>query len=182
MDRHNKQAGRAIAASFAVLVLAAAAFLLFKITEQQRVIDGRKVFTSLEISLSGNRTYTITGTPRYNRFIIIFFDTECYYCHLEAEAIVSNIDLLEGIDIYMITSGDQESVMEFEGKHGLAGYPSIKTGRVRDETILNGYGIRAVPSLLVYDEAGRLIFSNFGYTPVGDILAALELSTTASEL
>ncbi|TVR70535.1 MAG: thioredoxin family protein [Marinilabiliales bacterium] len=175
MDKHNKQAGRAIAASFAVLVLAAATFLLFKIAEQKRVIDSRNVFTSLEISLSGNKTYTISGAPRDNRFIVIFFDADCYYCHLEAEAIVSNIDLLEGIDIYMITSGDQETVMQFEERHGLAVFPSIKTGRVCGETILNGYGIRAVPSLLVYDETGRLIFSNFGYTPVDDILAALDL-------
>ena len=182
MDKHNKQAGRAIAASFAVLVLAAAAFLLFKIAEQQRIIDGRNVFTSLEISLSGSRTYTITGAPRDNRFIVIFFDTECYYCHLEAKAVVSNIGLLQGIDIYMITAGESETVMEFEEKHGLAEYPSIKAGRVCEETILNGYGIRAVPSLLVYDEAGRLIYSNFGYTPVGDILTALELSPAASEL
>ena len=180
MDRISKQAARAIATLFALLVLGAASFLLVKIFEKKRVIDGRNVFTTLEISLSGNKTYTISGTPRNNRFIIMFFDADCYYCHVETEALVENINLLEGVDIYMVTSNDPETVLQFEEQHRLANYPGIKTGRACEETILNGYGIRAVPSLLVYDEEGRLIFSNFGYTPVENILAALELSPATS--
>ena len=180
MDKISKPAGKAIVATFALLVLVTAGFLLVKISEKKRVIDGRNVFTPLEISLSGNKTDTISGTPRENRFIIMFFDADCYYCHVETEALVENIELLEGIDIYMITANDPETVLQFEEKHGLANYPGIITGRVREETIVNGYGIRGVPSMLIYDEKGCLVFSNFGYTPVEDILAALELSQTAS--
>ncbi len=180
MDKISKPAGRAIAALFALLVLAAASFLLVRISEKKQVIDGRNVFTSLEISLSGNKTYTITGTPRDSRFIIMFFDADCYYCHLEAEALVESIDLFAGVEIYMVTANDPETVMQFEEQHGLEDYPGIKTGRVCGETIINGYGIRGVPSMLIYDEEGRLVFSNFGYTPVKDILSALELSQTAS--
>lgn len=181
MDRISKTAKRAILISFALLIMAVASFLLIKISEKKQVIDGRNIFTSLDISLPGNKTYTISGSTRDNRFIIMFFDTECYYCHVETEAILESIDLFDGIDIYMVTANDIETVIQFEEQYGLKDYPGIKTGRAGEETILDGYGIRGVPSLLIYDEESYLLYSNSGYTPVEDILAALESSPITSD-
>ncbi len=169
----DKVKGRFIVALFSFVILVVAGFLIFRISEKKRVIDSRSDFTSLEITLSGNKTYTISGATQKSPFILMFFDAECYYCHVETEAIIENIDLFAGVTVFMVTANDPETFSSFADKYRLADYHSIKPGRVTEEVISNKFGIFAFPSLLIYDESGNLIFSNLGYTTIEEIMEAL---------
>lgn len=169
----DKVKGRFIVILFSFGILLVAGFLIFRISEKKRVIDSRSDFTSLEITLSGNKTYTISGATRKGPFILMFFDAECYYCHVETEAIIENIDRFAGVTVFMVTANDQETFSSLADKYRLADYPGITSGRVTEEVINNKFGIFAFPSLLMYDKSGNLIFSSFGYTTIEEIMEAL---------
>jgi len=173
--KSKRVAGRIIVATFSMIMVAAASLLLLKISEKKRVIDGRNLFSSLEISLSGNQTYTISGAGRENPFIIMFFSADCHYCHLEIQALLENISAFADTDIYMVTTNYPETIFEFENLYSLEDYPRITAGRVSEEIFSAGYGIMTVPSILIYDETGQLLYSNSGYTPVDKILEVLEI-------
>ena len=173
--KSKRVAGRIIVATFSMIMVAAASLLLLKISEKKRVIDGRNLFSSLEISLSGNQTYTVSDAGRDSPFIIMFFSADCHYCHLEIQALLENISAFADTDIYMVSTNDMETIIEFENLYSLGDYPRISAGRVSEEIFSAGYGIMTVPSLLIYDETGQLLYSNSGYTPVHKILEVLEI-------
>jgi thioredoxin-related protein len=177
MLKIKKQAGKFLVLMFSLTILFFAAFLLYKIIEKKRMIEGREIFTSLDISLPGNLVHTISAANHASQFIIMFFDPDCYYCHVEAKALVDHIDDLVGIKIYMLTTNKFDVIGEFEIQHKLTEYPQIITGRITEEIFSRIYGIKAIPSLMIYDEKGVLLFSNSGYTPVGQILNIIESKT-----
>lgn len=177
MHKTKKQAGKFLVIMFSLTILFSAVFLLYKIADKKRIIDDRNTFTSMEITLPGNIIRAISADNHLSQFIIMFFDPDCYYCHVEAEALVDHIDDLAGIKIYMLTINDFDVITEFENTHNLGEYPQIMTGRITEDIFSRIYGIKAIPSLMIYDENGALLFSNSGYTPVTQILNILENKT-----
>ncbi|MGF1587316.1 MAG: peroxiredoxin family protein [Bacteroidales bacterium] len=173
MPKINKHARKILVVLFSLTILCMAAFMIYKIADRKRILDGRNTFTPIEINLPGNFIRTIRADNHTSQFIIMFFDPDCYYCHLETEAILENIEDFDGIKIYMLTTNEFDAIKEFENQYELARYPQIISGRITEDVFSSIYGITAIPSLMIYDENGVLQFLNSGYTPVAQILNIL---------
>jgi thioredoxin-related protein len=182
MPRIKKHSLKLLIVLFSLAIFCLTAFLVYKIADKKRIIDGRNTFTSVEITLSGNLIRTISADTQTSQFIIMFFDTHCFYCHVETEAILGHIEDLAGIKLYMLTTNEFDAIGEFINQHNLAEYPQIILGRITEDVLSRIYGIKAIPSLMIYDENGTLLFSNSGYTPVAQILNILENKTGVQTL
>jgi thioredoxin-related protein len=176
MHKSKGSAVKLLVMCFSLLILATAAFLMYGIADKKRIIDDRKTFTSLEITLPGNHIQNIHSDNHNLHFIIIFFDPDCYYCHVEIEDLLDHIDYLAGIKIYLLTTNEFDAIGEFEKQHKLTDHPQIITGRITGQIMSNIYGIKTVPSLMIYDENGALLFSHSGYTPITQILKILGIT------
>jgi hypothetical protein len=75
MPRIKKHSLKLLIVLFSLAIFCLTAFLVYKIADKKRIIDGRKTFTSVEITLSGESHSN--NKCRYNhtsQFIIMFFD------------------------------------------------------------------------------------------------------------
>lgn len=144
--------------------------LLGRVIQKKAVLEGRNSFTTIETTLPDGSVYHITPDGRAGPFIVIYFSADCYYCHLETELILTCIDDLEGISIYMISDDEQAAIDEFISIHNLNDYPAITVAQVKHEHFSTLYGVRMVPSLFLYDKAGVLFYSSSGFTPAPVII------------
>ncbi|MFW5700438.1 MAG: thioredoxin fold domain-containing protein [Cyclobacteriaceae bacterium] len=173
MPEIKKPSGKILVIIFSSIILISASFLIFKIADKKRVIEGRNVFTSLEITLPGNSTYIITSSNQEDSFILMFFNPDCYYCHVETEAILNHMDYFANVNIFMVTTSEPGTIINFENTYSLHDFPRIITGRISEDAFWESYGIRTVPSLMIYNDKGSLLYSNSGYTPVSEIIDVL---------
>lgn len=173
MPRTRRPSHKLLILLVPLLMIIIGIFLLIKIIEKKRIIDGRDIFTSIELTLPGEKKDSIITRMQNAPFIIIFFEPDCYYCHVETDAMIERIDELAGINIYMITTNELKTIEEFTAQYNLDDYQHILTGQVCMQSFYKSYGARAVPSLFIYDKTGKLLYNNSGYTPVSDILEVL---------
>ena len=173
MHRVKKYYGKLPVIGLFIIMMVASAIFLIRIIEKKQIIEKRRSFIPMEINIPGNLTYFISNENKSAPYIILFFDPDCYYCHVETEALLNHTDELTGIKIYMISTSDINSIATFSDQYNLSGYTGLIAGQVCPVFFNSSYGLRTVPSLFLYDKNGILIYSNSGYTPVTEILEVL---------
>ncbi len=173
MHRTKKSSFNLIIILVPLVMVTAGGILLFKIIEKKQIVDSRENFIPIEISLPGKRTDPVTISIHNAPIIIMYFEPDCYYCHIETEALLERIDEFSGIDIYLITANEWDEIEGFTAQYNLQNYNRIVTGKICRQDFYESYGARVVPSLFIYDETGKLLYNSSGYTPVTVILEAL---------
>ncbi len=166
----KRYAIKLISMTFFVLLFLTGGILLRKIIDKKAIIEGRNSFSPIKIITPGRSGSYITLKDQHGPFIVMFFGADCYYCHLETESIINDIDNFEGVNIYMISTDEEAVLNEFIKEYGLIDHPVIRVAQVRGEEFSRTYGVRTVPSLFIYSESGVLLYSSSGFTPASVIV------------
>jgi thiol-disulfide isomerase/thioredoxin len=84
--------------------------------------------------------------------ILLAFSPTCPYCRAQTRSIVSNINSLKGIDIYMVCINQYSLLKKFSDQYELNKYSNIKIGIDYNESFLDYYKATNVPYLAIYDK------------------------------
>lgn len=86
--------------------------------------------------------------------IIILFDPDCKHCKMFTEEFMKQIDKMADVNFYWVTHNASNTMLkDFAAKHNFANYPQIKVvGRDYEFFFLDYYGVRSLPSIVVYDK------------------------------
>jgi len=116
-----------------------------------------KPMPAVDLIASDSMTHFNTRNSEPGKPTILFaFRPGCAYCRAQTRAIVSNIEALKDINIYMICVSESALFKSYYEKYELKKYPNIKAGVDYKETFMNYFNAPIVPYLAIYDKNKKL--------------------------
>jgi len=116
-----------------------------------------KSMPAVDLIASNSLTHYITTNSEPGKPTILFaFRPGCPYCRAQTRAIVSNIEALKDINIYMICVSESQLFKSYYEKYELNKYSNIKAGIDYNETFVNYFKASTVPYLAIYDKNKKL--------------------------
>jgi peroxiredoxin len=107
--------------------------------------------------------------------VIIHFSPDCENCQHEAVQLQSKMDLLQGVQILMITADKKADVVtKFMNDYKLNLYPLITPLMDIDYTFFKSFGMEVNPLIFIYGKDGNLKKYYKGETKIEAIKKALQ--------
>jgi thiol-disulfide isomerase/thioredoxin len=119
-------------------------------------LEGKPMPTIDLISFDSLTHYNTTNSEPGKPTILFAFRPGCPYCRAQTRAIVSNIEALKDINIYMICVSESPLFKNYYEKYELNKYSNIKAGIDYNETFVNYFNASTVPYLAIYDKNKKL--------------------------
>lgn len=130
------------------------------------------VLPPLQVLLADSTKYTTADLPKGKPVLIMLFSPDCEHCQHEAEMFYAGRDLLDKIQIVMITTYPMSRLKEFASKYGLDSMKNVVLARDPHYFLIPFYDVRNFPFMALYDKKGRFIQTFGGSADVEKILAA----------
>ena len=113
---------------------------------------------SFEILMTDSvKVFNTYHIPNGMPTLFMYFSPDCSHCVEQTQAMLSRIEELGDIRIYMITPLSLPAIKDFEQKMGLGRYPNITIGKEFRHFFPAFYGISYVPHFAVYDRRKNLV-------------------------
>lgn len=125
-------------------------------------------FTALDSTQIGT-DYILTGQMA----VLLFFSPDCEYCQAQAKVIGEQLSTFKNVQFLWISDGDTGVVRAFAARYGLDRKINSKVVTAPYGQIKNAFGVRQLPSALIYDEHHRFVRQFSGETKWEAIFAAL---------
>ena len=129
-----------------------------------------------EISINVLNDKTITLAHEKEKYLFIFFSTNCHACIDDSKVWpeLFNLTKKSNINLIGICKADSAMVTEFKKEHNIP----FTTIPDPDNNIVRQFGIHSFPSKCLVDEAGKVIFYSRGSKGVYDIKEIKHLLAT----
>jgi thiol-disulfide isomerase/thioredoxin len=135
-----------------------------------------KPMPAIELLAADSTTIYRTNSIVDGKPTILFsFETWCPYCKAQMKSIISQINSLKDVNIYLLCYTQYPEFKEFYKHYELGKYPNIKAGIDYNMTFAKYFKSTQIPYLAVYDTQKNLKQVFVGKTPIRSIKeAALE--------
>ncbi len=125
-------------------------------------------FTALDSTQIGT-DYIPTGQTA----VLLFFSPDCEYCQAQAKAIGEQLSIFKNVQFLWISDDQVGVVRAFAERYGLNRKINSTVVTAPYGQIKNVFGVRQLPSTLIYDEQHRFVRQFSGETKWEAIFAAL---------
>lgn len=115
-----------------------------------------KSLPSFAILLQDSSVLNTSNITAGKPFAIFYFSPQCPYCRAQTKTIVNNIEDLQEMDIYMVSSYSLPAITKYVQENGLSKYKNIITGKDTANFIASYYEVPGVPFIAVYDGNKKL--------------------------
>lgn len=105
--------------------------------------------------------------------ILIFFGATCDHCQREATQIRDHLKDFDTYTVYFVAMDPFPVIYQFAQQYGLAGQPNFRFLRADGASVDRSLGYLKTPTIIVYDEHGKLVKRFDGETPIQEILSVL---------
>ena len=117
-------------------------------------------------------TYAKADLPKGKPLLLMLFSPECSHCQHEAEEMVANKNLLNDLQIVMVTFHPLWQMNEFVSAYKLKELPNLVVGRESYYMLPSFYAIHNLPFHALYNKDGELITAFEGSAELSKILDA----------
>jgi peroxiredoxin len=143
--------------------------------DRQNARTARAVLPSLELVDLEDRPAAVEAA--YDRStVLVFLTTICEFCKSQVAAMRRNASAFARVDVLFISPEQSQPVRELRREYDLDQFPQFQVLRDTVPTLARMLHIRRVPTVLVYDPAGRLNEEFEGLTSIERILDAVEVT------
>jgi thiol-disulfide isomerase/thioredoxin len=101
--------------------------------------------------------------------LLFAFETWCPYCRAQTKSLLSHIESLKGVNIFMICNTPLPAFKQFSAQYELKKYPGIKAGVDSNREFKNYFSATNIPYLAIYDKNKNLKQVLVGKTPISTI-------------
>lgn len=126
---------------------------------------------AFNIRLLDSSIFNTYNIPKGKPIILVLFMPECKHCIRTTEGLVRGMDSLKNIQFYFVTPmHDVAAIRKFYHDMHLDEYRNVKViGRDYEFFFHDFYGVKATPSLALYDGNKKLVHLFEGEASVADI-------------
>jgi peroxiredoxin len=106
--------------------------------------------------------------------VFFYFNSECDFCQAEIQDIVQNIRKFKDIQLIFVSFEPVQKIIMFQATYKLDIYDNIVFLSDYKNTFSETFGVKTLPSSLIYDKNGKLVSRNNGAVKVDYLLKALK--------
>ena len=116
-----------------------------------------KPMPTIDLIAADSITHINTDNIKPGKPTILFsFEPWCPYCRAQTNSMLSQIDKLKDVNIYMLCTSRYSMFKEFYKKHELAKYPNIAAGIDYKRSFDHYFQLTGVPCLAIYGADKKL--------------------------
>ena len=151
-------------------IIAAIAYYLVTqvISKSQQKMVAQATVTHVPDFINQQRYFKL-NTPS----VFIAFHPECEHCQYEAKSLNERQHDLEKAQIVMFTSEKDSLTKVFSHSYGLDTVQNIKVISDEKNELYTAFGVKTIPSIFIYNKAGKLVKQYKGETKIDAIIKAL---------
>jgi peroxiredoxin len=129
---------------------------------------------SFELKSTLGENFTNKNLGKNVPVVFFYFNSECEFCQAEIQDIVTNIKKFEGIQLLFVSFEPIQKIIMFQATYKLDIYDNVVFLSDYKNTFSETFGVKTLPSSLVYDKKGKLVSRNNGAVKVDYLLKALK--------
>jgi peroxiredoxin len=144
-----------------VLFLGLFGFLIFQITlkikYKKEVAENIKTIPTFNIQNIKEGRFTNDNLIKNTPTLFVYFNSECDFCHEEAEMIQQNIVKFSDFQLIFVSFEKPELIKSFAIKHKLYYYDKVNFLSDTNVSFANTFDVKSLPCLVLYDKDQHLI-------------------------
>lgn len=161
----------------AVLIISIIGFLGFKIGSQlnhkKEVAERIQSIPDFSFKTLSGDAFTHKDIDTKQPKLFVYFNSDCDFCHAEAQQIYDNLEKLKGIQVVFISFEPATSIKVFAEQYKLANEENIVFLEDVDILFSRLFDAKSIPYMLLYSKDNDLIKKFKGSTKIENILKAL---------
>lgn len=167
---------RTIKITVAITILGIIAFLGYKIVSQTQ--EKNAIANHIQ-TIPEFRLQTLNNTPftkaslKNKPVVFLYFNSECDYCHHEAQSISNNSNKLNNVQLIFVSIEPVKKIKAFSERYDLHKHPGITFLYDSADSFSKQFYVPSVPYVLIYDKEQNLIKTHAGQLKAEGIIKAL---------
>lgn len=129
---------------------------------------------SFQLKSTLNQDFTNKNLKKNVPVVFFYFNSDCEFCQAEIQDIVQNIKKFEGIQLLFVSFEPVLKIIMFQATNKLDIYDNVVFLSDYKKTFSEIFGVKTLPSSLVYDKNGKLVSRNNGAVKVDYLLKAMK--------
>jgi len=113
--------------------------------------EGKAMPTIQLLAVDSNTIYNTERISPGKPTLLFSFETWCPYCRAQTKSLVSNIESMNDINVYMICNTQLSEFKKFYKEFNLDKYPNIKAGVDYELSFERYFRTGKIPYLAMYD-------------------------------
>ncbi|QMU64189.1 MAG: redoxin domain-containing protein [Flavobacteriaceae bacterium] len=105
--------------------------------------------------------------------IFIYFNSECDFCHHEAQSISKNINKFKNVQFVFVSNEPIDTIKQFSEEYKLNNQPNITFLYDNAFHFTNQFNAQSIPYILIYNKNNELIKKHNGQLNANGILRVL---------
>ncbi|MBW7675814.1 TlpA family protein disulfide reductase [Chryseobacterium chendengshani] len=106
--------------------------------------------------------------------LLVYFDTQCEFCHAEMEALSKINHLYKDIKWIMFSSQNIEEIRKFAIKYSLQNSENIKWCTDPKSEVYSKFAMKGIPYFLGYNSQNKLVHRSTGAINIEKVLASFD--------
>ena len=160
-----------------ILVISLLAFMGYKvvskINHKKQVTENIKKMPGFSYQTFQNKAFTNENLEQGKPTLFIYFNSECDFCHHEAEMVQQNIQQLKAIQVVFISYEPVQKIKQFAAKFKLLHHDHIYFLSDSKITFATTFDVKSMPFLVLYDKDNNLIEKMKGQVKIETVLEKL---------
>lgn len=126
-----------------------------------------------ELKTLNNVSFSNTNLKQNTSTIFIYFNSDCDFCHHEAESISQNLDKFKNVQFIFVSFEETESIKKFAELYKLNNQENIIFLEDTKGDFSIQFNANSIPYILIYNQKNKLIKKHKGQLNANGILRVL---------
>lgn len=168
----NRKQTYAVAAGLIMLASVATAVIVYKRIQHNNLVQEENAFLKSLPLFNIDSTRHILSEDKTG-IVIIYFNSSCEHCQLEAEMIRNDLALFRHVKLIFISTETLKDIRDFAVKYQLDNVSNVQVLKMNADDQYNYFGSVSTPHLYLYNDERKLVKEFEGETKPATILKYL---------
>jgi len=157
---------KVIKISVVLIVITILSYLIYRVINimeyKNSVVNILKTLPEFSFKTLDNQNFTNNHIIKNKPTVFIYFNSECDFCHHEAQIISENLNALKDVELLFVSSQDIKVINEFANKYELLNQPNISFLSDNKNIFSKRFDVNSIPYLLIYNKNQELVKKHKG--------------------
>jgi len=148
--------------------------VITKSKEKNRIAKQLQTIPKFELKTLNDIPFANSNLKPNISTIFIYYNSECDFCHHEAESISRNLNEFENVQFIFVSTENIDTIKQFSEKHKLDNQAIITFLYDSDYQFTTQFNAQSIPYVLIYNKNKKLIKKHNGQLNANGILRVLK--------